>query len=51
MGYIPNTTKNVLFYDPETANVKLAKHVRFDIAWGVAKGQCHLKAANGALLS
>ena len=30
LGYIPNTTKNILWYDPETNKVKIAKHARFD---------------------
>ena len=30
LGFLPNTTKNVLWFDPETSNTKIAKHVRFD---------------------
>lgn len=30
LGYIPNTTRNILWYDPETNHVKIAKHARFD---------------------
>ena len=30
LGYIPNTTMNILWYDPETNKVKIAKHTRFD---------------------
>ena len=30
LGYVPNTTKNILWYDPETNTTKIAKHARFD---------------------
>jgi len=30
LGFIPNTDKNVIWYDTETHVVKIAKHVRFD---------------------
>lgn len=30
LGYVPRTTKNILWFDPETSRVKLAKHARFD---------------------
>jgi len=30
LGFIPNTDKNILWYDTETHAVKIAKHVRFD---------------------
>ena len=30
LGFIPNTDKNILWYDTETHVVKIAKHVRFD---------------------
>ena len=30
LGYLPNTTVNVLWFDPNTQRVKIAKHVRFD---------------------
>ena len=30
LGYIPNTTKNVVWYDPERETIKLASHVRYD---------------------
>jgi hypothetical protein len=30
LGFLPNTTKNILWYDPETNRVKIAFHVRFD---------------------
>ena len=30
IGYLPNTTKNIMWYDPETNRVKIAKHARFD---------------------
>jgi hypothetical protein len=30
LGFLPNTTKNILLYDPETHRVKIAFHVRFD---------------------
>ena len=30
LGYIPNTTKNILWYDVETTRVKIARHARFD---------------------
>jgi hypothetical protein len=29
-GFLPNTTKNILWYDPEANPVKIAFHVRFD---------------------
>ena len=30
LGYLPNTTKNILWFDPNTQRVKIAKHARFD---------------------
>lgn len=30
LGFIPRTTKNILWYDPETSHVKIARHARFD---------------------
>ena len=30
LGFLPNTTKNIVWYDPETERVKTAKHARFD---------------------
>ncbi|MCE2996259.1 MAG: hypothetical protein LW863_11705 [Flammeovirgaceae bacterium] len=30
LGFIPNTTKNILWYNPETSRVMIAKHARFD---------------------
>ena len=30
LGYVPKTTTNILWFDPETNRVKLAKHARFD---------------------
>jgi len=30
LGFIPNTDKNIIWYDTETHVVKIAKHVRFD---------------------
>jgi hypothetical protein len=30
LGFIPNTTKNILWYDIESQKVKIAKHARFD---------------------
>ena len=30
LGFLPNTTKNIIWYDPETSRIKLAKHARFD---------------------
>jgi hypothetical protein len=30
LGFAPNTTKNILWYDPETQRVKIAFHARFD---------------------
>jgi len=30
LGFLPNTTKNIVWYDPETIRVKTAKHARFD---------------------
>lgn len=30
LGFMPNTTTNILWYDPETNRVKIAKHARFD---------------------
>lgn len=30
LGYLPDTTSNILWYDPETSRVKIAKHARFD---------------------
>jgi hypothetical protein len=30
LGFLPNTTKNIVWYDPETNRVKTAKHARFD---------------------
>lgn len=30
LGFLPHTTKNILWYDPETSRVKIAKHARFD---------------------
>ena len=30
LGFLPNTTKNIIWFDPETSRVKLAKHARFD---------------------
>ena len=30
LGFLPNTDKNIVWYDPETDHVKTAKHARFD---------------------
>jgi hypothetical protein len=30
LGFLPNTTKNILWFDPATNRVKIAFHVRFD---------------------
>ena len=30
LGFLPNTTSNILWYDAETNRVKIAKHARFD---------------------
>jgi hypothetical protein len=30
LGFLPNTTKNILWYDVDTGKVKIAKHARFD---------------------
>jgi hypothetical protein len=30
LGFIPNTMKNILWYDVETKRVKIAKHAQFD---------------------
>ena len=30
LGFLPNTDKNIVWYDPETDRVKTAKHARFD---------------------
>ncbi|KAG7369542.1 reverse transcriptase RNA-dependent DNA polymerase [Nitzschia inconspicua] len=30
LGFLPNTTKNILWYDVDTGQVKIAKHARFD---------------------
>ena len=30
LGFLPNTTKNIVWFDPETEKVKTAKHARFD---------------------
>jgi len=30
LGFIPNTNKNIIWYDTETHVVKITKHVRFD---------------------
>jgi hypothetical protein len=30
LGILPNTTKNILWYDVDTGRIKIAKHVRFD---------------------
>ena len=30
LGFLPNTTTNILWYDAETNRVKIAKHARFD---------------------
>jgi hypothetical protein len=30
LGFLPNTTKNILWFDPETNRMKIAFHVRFD---------------------
>ena len=30
LGFLPNTTKNIIWFDPETQRVKIAKHARFD---------------------
>jgi hypothetical protein len=30
LGYLRHTTKNILWYDPETDRVKIARHARFD---------------------
>lgn len=30
LGFLPRTTTNILWYDPETSRVKIAKHARFD---------------------
>ena len=30
LGFIPNTTRNILWFDLETERVKIAKHAKFD---------------------
>ena len=30
LGYVPYTTRNILWYDPETHRVKIATHACFD---------------------
>ena len=30
LGFLPNTTTNIIWYDMETSRVKIAKHARFD---------------------
>ena len=30
LGYIPNTTANIVWFDEETQRIKIAKHARFD---------------------
>ena len=30
LGFLPDTTKNILWYDAETDKIKIASHVRFD---------------------
>ena len=30
LGYVPYTTRNILWYDLETSKVKIATHARFD---------------------
>ena len=30
LGFLPNTTRNIVWYDVETEKVKIAKHARFD---------------------
>ena len=30
LGFLPNTTKNIVWYDEDTHRIKLAKHARFD---------------------
>ena len=30
LGFLPNTTKNIIWFDPESSRIKLAKHARFD---------------------
>jgi hypothetical protein len=30
LGFLPNTTKSILWYDVDTGRIKIAKHVRFD---------------------
>ena len=30
LGYVPNTTQNILWYDVETSRIKIATHARFD---------------------
>ena len=30
LGYVPYTTRNILWYDPDTSRVKIATHARFD---------------------
>jgi hypothetical protein len=30
LGFLPNTTKNILWYDVHTGRIKIAKHVRLD---------------------
>jgi hypothetical protein len=30
LGFLPNTTKNIIWYDLESSRVKMAKHARFD---------------------
>ena len=28
LGFLPNTTKNIVWYDPETERIKVAKHIK-----------------------
>ena len=30
LGFLPNTTKNIIWYDCESTRIKIAKHARFD---------------------
>ena len=40
LGFLPGTTKNILWYHPETARVKIAKHARFDEGMDDLPSQC-----------
>ena len=52
LGYVPYTTRNILWYDPETTRVKIATHAQFDEGFNdlstdqVPPNVIHLQRAN-----